>query len=183
MSTKSSRFGFAECADLISEQKYGPALKTFQSAVSRFLESKITPKRSEIARQLLNIGTALEETLKKAFGEKWEIHVPRFSDEEKIIACSFCGKTQHDVRTLIAGLSVHICDECVGLCDQILTNKNVKESEAVRQPANNSSAERLCGICMEPRERDELIFLPHAAYMCAGCLEDIQAVRDQQVEK
>ena len=183
MSTKLSRFGFAECADLISEQKYGPALKTFQSAVSRFLESKITPKRSEIARQLLNIGTALEETLKKAFGEKWEIHVPRFSDEEKIIACSFCGKTQHDVRTLIAGLSVHICDECVGLCDQILTDKNIKESGAVPRPANNSSAERLCGICMEARESDELVFLPHAAYMCARCLEDIQTVRDQQAEK
>jgi hypothetical protein len=183
MSTKSSRFGFVECADLISEQKYGPALKTFQTAVSNFLESKVTPKRSEIARQLLHIGTALEETLKKAFGEKWETHVPRFSDDGKIIACSFCGKNQHDVGTLIAGPSVHICDECVDLCDQILTKKNVKESEEAAQPANNSSAERLCGICMEPRETDELIFLPHAAYMCAGCLEDIQAVRDQQAEK
>lgn len=29
------------------------------------------------------------------------------------------------------------------------------------------------------RETDELIFLPHAAYMCAGCLEDIQTVRDK----
>jgi hypothetical protein len=36
---------------------------------------------------------------------------------------------------------------------------------------------------MEPRETDELIFLPHAAYMCAGCLEDIQTVRDKRAEK
>lgn len=183
MSTNSSRFGFAECADLISEQKYGLALKTFQTAVGNFLETKNTPKRSEIARQLLHIGTALEETLKKAFGENWETQVPRFADDKKIFACSFCGKTQQDVGTLIAGPSVHICDECVDLCDQIITHKNIEESEAVPGPANNSSAERLCGICMEARESDELVFLPHAAYMCAGCLEDIQTVRDQQAEK
>jgi hypothetical protein len=36
---------------------------------------------------------------------------------------------------------------------------------------------------MEPRETEELIFLPHAAYMCAGCLEEIQLVRDKHGEK
>jgi hypothetical protein len=46
-----------------------------------------------------------------------------------------------------------------------------------------ATEERLCGICMEARETDELIFLPHAAYMCAGCLEDIQTVRDKQADK
>ncbi|GJM07045.1 MAG: ATP-dependent Clp protease ATP-binding subunit ClpX [marine bacterium B5-7] len=41
-------------------------------------------------------------------------------DEKKDLTCSFCGKDQHEVRKLIAGPSVHICDECVGLCDDIL---------------------------------------------------------------
>jgi hypothetical protein len=58
-----SKFGFVECADLIAEQKYAPALEMFQRAVSKFLGSKSAPKRGEIARQLLQIGTALEETL------------------------------------------------------------------------------------------------------------------------
>jgi ClpX C4-type zinc finger protein len=179
MATKASKFGFVECADLISDQKYGPALRTFQSAVSDFLESKMTPKRSEIARQLMQIGTALEETLKKAFGDKWETHVPRFSEEGKTVFCSFCGKNQQEVAKIIAGPSVHICDECVGLCDRILTKENVNEAEETAA----ATTERLCGICMEERESDELIFLPHAAYMCAGCLEDLQAVRDKQAEK
>jgi len=175
MATKASKFGFVECADLISEQKYGPALRTFQVAVSDFLEAKMTPKRSEIARQLMQIGTALEETLKKAFGDKWETHVPKFSEEEKIVFCSFCGKNQQEVAKIIAGPSVHICDECVELCGKILRKQNVNAEEAAA-----AATERLCGICMEQRESDELIFLPHAAYMCAGCLEDIQALRDQQ---
>jgi hypothetical protein len=37
--------------------------------------------------------------------------------------CSFCGKDQTEVRKLIAGPSVFICDECVGLCDKILANE------------------------------------------------------------
>jgi hypothetical protein len=52
-----------------------------------------------------------------------------------------------------------------------------------RSEQGGAKEERLCGICMEPRETDELIFLPHAAYMCAGCLEDIQIIRDKQAEK
>ena len=54
MAAKAIGFGFVECADLIHGQKYGAALKTFQQAVANFLDSKSTPKRSEIARQLLD---------------------------------------------------------------------------------------------------------------------------------
>jgi|GEM_PF-4161458 len=37
-------------------------------------------------------------------------------EEKSTIYCSFCGKSQHEVRKLIAGPTVFICDECVGLC-------------------------------------------------------------------
>jgi ATP-dependent Clp protease ATP-binding subunit ClpX len=39
---------------------------------------------------------------------------------EKLLYCSFCGKSQHEVRKLIAGPSVFICDECVELCNDII---------------------------------------------------------------
>ncbi|AMA64890.1 ATP-dependent Clp protease ATP-binding subunit ClpX [Candidatus Arsenophonus lipoptenae] len=39
---------------------------------------------------------------------------------EKLLHCSFCGKSQHDIRKLIAGPSVYICDECVELCNDII---------------------------------------------------------------
>jgi len=41
-------------------------------------------------------------------------------DEGKLLYCSFCGKSQHEVRKLIAGPSVFICDECVDLCNDII---------------------------------------------------------------
>jgi len=102
MAKSASDFGFVECADLITEQHYGRALKFFQLAVSRFLESKSTPKRTEIARQLLHIGAVLEETLKKAYGDSWEQQIPQFVDEEPESSCAFCAKGQHEVRRLIA---------------------------------------------------------------------------------
>jgi len=41
-------------------------------------------------------------------------------DGGKLLYCSFCGKSQHEVRKLIAGPSVFICDECVDLCNDII---------------------------------------------------------------
>jgi hypothetical protein len=184
MATKPSGFGFVECADLVNEQKYGAALRLFQQAVGKFLDSKSPPKRGEIARQLLQIGTALEETLKRAIGDDWDSHVPKFDDDARHPICSFCSKSQAEVRKLIAGPSVHICDECVGLCKDIVAQEIDDRKAAKRKTAKSKTKEnRLCGICMEARESDELIFLPHAAYMCAGCLEDIQTVRDKQSER
>ena len=84
---------------------------------------------------------------------------------------------------MIVGSSVHICNECVHVCDEILTKEHVDAADQTSTSASTSTEEHLCGICMEPRETDELIFLPHAAYMCAGCLEELQAIRDKQAEK
>ena len=41
-------------------------------------------------------------------------------DDDKLLYCSFCGKSQHEVRKLIAGPSVYVCDECVELCNEII---------------------------------------------------------------
>ena len=42
------------------------------------------------------------------------------NDSDRLLYCSFCGKSQHEVRKLIAGPSVFICDECVELCNDII---------------------------------------------------------------
>ncbi|RLA07344.1 MAG: ATP-dependent Clp protease ATP-binding subunit ClpX [Gammaproteobacteria bacterium] len=44
-------------------------------------------------------------------------------DGEKLLYCSFCGKSQHEVRKLIAGPSVFVCDECVELCNDIIRDE------------------------------------------------------------
>ena len=50
-------------------------------------------------------------------------------EEGKLLYCSFCGKSQHEVRKLIAGPSVFICDECVELCNDIIREELDERSE------------------------------------------------------
>jgi ATP-dependent Clp protease ATP-binding subunit ClpX len=51
------------------------------------------------------------------------------SEENKILYCSFCGKGQNEVRKLIAGPSVYICDECVDLCNNIIEEELSSDEE------------------------------------------------------
>ncbi len=51
------------------------------------------------------------------------------SDDGKLLHCSFCGKSQHEVKKLIAGPSVFVCDECVDLCNDII-REEIQESAA-----------------------------------------------------
>jgi ATP-dependent Clp protease ATP-binding subunit ClpX len=61
------------------------------------------------------------------------------NDTKNTLYCSFCGKSQHEVRKLIAGPTVFICDECVELCMDIIREENknsyVKSRDGVPTPA------------------------------------------------
>ena len=60
------------------------------------------------------------------------------SEKEKL-HCSFCGKSQHEVKKLIAGPTVFICDECVDLCTDIIKEESkttlLKSSKDVPSPS------------------------------------------------
>ena len=60
------------------------------------------------------------------------------TNNKNILYCSFCGKSQHEVRKLIAGPTVFICDECVELCMDIIKEENksslVKHQDGVPSP-------------------------------------------------
>ena len=51
------------------------------------------------------------------------------SSSEKVLYCSFCGKSQHEVKKLIAGPSVFICDECIELCNDIIRDEVPAEEQ------------------------------------------------------
>ena len=51
------------------------------------------------------------------------------STNGKVLYCSFCGKSQHEVKKLIAGPSVFICDECVDLCNDIIEEEVIEDFE------------------------------------------------------
>ncbi|MBL1292676.1 MAG: ATP-dependent Clp protease ATP-binding subunit ClpX [Thiotrichales bacterium] len=65
-------------------------------------------------------------------------------DDDKLLYCSFCGKSQHEVRKLIAGPSVFVCDECVELCNDII-REEVEEKEGGEQDRLPTPAE-ICEI-------------------------------------
>ena len=70
----------------------------------------------------------------------------RGDDNGKLLYCSFCGKSQHEVRKLIAGPSVFICDECVDLCNDIIREEiqeSTEEEPSDRLPSPHEIKETL----------------------------------------
>jgi len=55
--------------------------------------------------------------------------LPKFDDELELLKCSFCGKNQKQVKKLIAGPGVYICDECIDLCNEIIDEELAEEIE------------------------------------------------------
>src|SRR5210317_84898 len=74
--------------------------------------------------------------------------MPPKGDDGKLLYCSFCGKSQHEVRKLIAGPSVFICDECVDLCNDII-REEVQESSSSSQQEHLPVPREINGILDE----------------------------------
>jgi ATP-dependent Clp protease ATP-binding subunit ClpX len=77
--------------------------------------------------------------------------------DDKLLYCSFCGKSQHEVRKLIAGPSVYVCDECVELCNEIIR-------EEIDVELNESTEGKSFPIPHEIKERlDQYVIGQHNA--------------------
>ena len=65
-------------------------------------------------------------------------------NNKNILYCSFCGKSQHEVRKLIAGPTVFICDECVELCMDIIKEEN--KSSLVKHQDGVPTPKEICNV-------------------------------------
>jgi len=65
---------------------------------------------------------------------------------EKLLYCSFCGKSQHEVKKLIAGPSVFICDECIDLCNDIIRDESTADPSAAVVKSDLPAPQEICGI-------------------------------------
>ena len=71
------------------------------------------------------------------------------SGSEKLLYCSFCGKSQHEVRKLIAGPSVFICDECIDLCNDIIREEHSNDKGSKSAKSDLPTPKEICQILDE----------------------------------
>jgi len=101
------------------------------------------------------------------------------------LICSFCQKDQDEVRKLIAGPSVNICDECVDLCNDILQRECEHETPAGQASQQNTifDPDSRCVLCHLPKPSEELLAVPDRGFICTVCLDAVKIAVEEQEEK
>jgi ClpX C4-type zinc finger len=101
------------------------------------------------------------------------------------LICSFCGKDQDQVRKLIAGPSVYICDECVDLCNDILEGECEQETPAGQAPQQGTVFNRdsRCALCHLPKPSEELLAVPERGLICTVCLDAVKSVAEEREQE
>jgi hypothetical protein len=114
-----------DCRRAIADERYRDALEKMLDGLVDATHTAREVDSKQLMMFLFMAVAQLESTLKKAFGTDWEerVAIPEITEEEKKIRCSFCGKTQEEVLKIIAGAAVYICNECVGMCVEILSER------------------------------------------------------------
>ena len=125
------------------------------------------------------------ELIAKTFGyENWNILSARIDTAQPrsgstaghqapapqaVLYCSFCGKTQHEVRSLVAGPHVFICDECIDLCSDIIDEQLLRLIEGDEASARAMSTDRLSHYVDHARkgEQRHRLALQHIERMLA----------------
>jgi len=109
----------------------------------------------------------------------------KHADSEPTLICSFCGKNQDQVRKLIAGPSVFICDECVDLCNKILEKDSERETPAGEPPREGTifNLEASCALCHVRKPSEELLAVPDRGLICTVCLDAVRAATESGQEE
>jgi ATP-dependent Clp protease ATP-binding subunit ClpX len=68
------------------------------------------------------------------------------SGSEELLYCSFCGKSQHEVKKLIAGTKVYICDECIDLCTDIVRDEIAGDKGGKKSSSDLPTPKEICGL-------------------------------------
>jgi hypothetical protein len=93
--------------------------------------------------------------------------------------CSFCGKSQDEVRKLIAGKDVYICDECIDLCNDIIAEECEREEGGTSASADDPLGPvSTCIVCRLPKGATDLLLVPDAGFVCCRCADMVRSVAD-----
>jgi hypothetical protein len=110
------------------------------------------------------------ELIARAFGyDNWNVLAAKIEaarpapaadkqPDDKTLHCGFCGKSQHDVQTLIAGPDTFICNECVALCDDIVDDNEIERR--LKEASADGNPQAAQAACLADHTPEQL-----AAYM------------------
>ena len=104
--------------------------------------------------------------------------------ERKALRCSFCNRLQDEVRELIAGPRVFICDKCVEVCNDILADARRFAKPDGKQPNENTGDAPVawqhriqCALCRIPISANEAIVVSeNCGMLCAGCVDAVKTM-------
>jgi len=114
---------------------------------------------------------------------RWKALGKRAADPS-VLACSFCSKSQHDVKKLIAGPAVFICDECIQVCVEILAKEQQGPTGADGDESSPAEAADLaglapvsmpCALCRMITVTDDLLVVHDRGGLCPGCVAAFEA--------
>jgi hypothetical protein len=102
--------------------------------------------------------------------------------DDATAACSFCNSSQKQVRYLVAGPTVYICDNCVRICVDIIAGGGRAEHAKAGPgglPGPRWSSELRCTLCGMPVTRQEAVVVENLALLCQNCTSAVQAAAEQ----
>jgi ATP-dependent protease Clp ATPase subunit len=97
----------------------------------------------------------------------------REPDPTVILQCAFCGKNQREVRKLIAGPTIYICDECIKLSNHILTEEARHTdlgSDETASRVTGSGPELCCSFCGKGRLKVKSLIAGPSECICDECI-------------
>jgi hypothetical protein len=126
----------------------------------------------EIAEALELSHQRVQQMVGGAGGSWWQ-RVWRSRNVKRNLACTFCQRSQDHVTKLIAGPNVFICDACVALAEQSMTNSPATRSGLALA---GKDAKSRCSFCRKRRTTDRPVIKGPAASICLQCLNVCQQI-------
>jgi ClpX C4-type zinc finger protein len=108
------------------------------------------------------------------------------ADQPKELRCAFCNKAHTEVRKLIAGPTVFICDECVQTCTEIIRQDQELAGTVVESttgsPSGHSTRVVTCLLCRLNMPLEDALLIKDRGFLCTGCSLEIEVSLAQKRE-
>ena len=104
--------------------------------------------------------------------------------DDNVMRCSFCNKTQFELRKLVSGPGVAICDECISICVDITSDDRTAQappSEHAKPIGWPSTV--YCSLCRMPVTREDTLPVEDRGLVCRPCVVSVQSAASRRVDR